>query len=85
MRFEIDRQQQEKLAVWIAEQDRRIQEDQQKSEDENVRRLSQDGAYYGAIAGAYTFSFTPTTLGTALIVSNCVTKEEINLTDYDSW
>lgn len=41
--------------------------------------------YYGAIAGAYRFSFTPTALGTVVIVSHVETGEELNLTDYDDW
>jgi hypothetical protein len=41
--------------------------------------------YYGSIAGAYTFRFTPTSLGVAVTVRNSETGDEINLSDYDSW
>ena len=40
---------------------------------------------YGAIGGVLTYSFTPTGVGCAITVTHGVTKEELNLTDYDSW
>ena len=40
--------------------------------------------YTGAIGGRFTFSFTPTSLGDVVIVSDNLKKDEINLTDYDS-
>ncbi len=39
----------------------------------------------GTIGDRYTYSFTPTGLGTIIIVTDHTTKEEINLTDFDSW
>ena len=42
-------------------------------------------AYYGAIDGAYTYSFTPTSLACVVKVRNCVTGDEIDLTDYGAW
>jgi len=36
------------------------------------------------IGGAYTYSFTPTGLGTIVVVK-CVNKNTIDLTDYDNW
>jgi len=41
--------------------------------------------YTGASGGRYTWSFTPTSLGVALVVTDEVTKQEIDLTDYESW
>jgi len=40
---------------------------------------------YGAIDGAYTFEFTPTSLGIIKHVSNSVTKERTDITDYDNF
>jgi hypothetical protein len=36
------------------------------------------------IGGAYTYEFTPTGLGTIIVVK-CVNKNTIDLTDYDNW
>ena len=41
--------------------------------------------YYGAIGGAYTYSFSPTSLGCVVKVRNSVTGDEIDLTDYSAW
>jgi hypothetical protein len=38
-----------------------------------------------ALGTQYQFSFTPTGLGDAVTVTNLITGEELNLTDYDSW
>lgn len=40
--------------------------------------------YAGAIGGAYTWCFTPTTIGVATTVQ-CSCGEKINITDYDLW
>lgn len=40
--------------------------------------------YVGAIGGALTYKFTPTTLGLTTVVE-CVCGEEINLTDFGEW
>ncbi len=39
----------------------------------------------GPIGGAYTYSFTPTTIGVMIKVTNSVTNNEIDLTNYDEW
>ncbi len=41
--------------------------------------------YYGAIGGAYEYSFVPTGIGTAVKVRNVVTGDAIDLTDYEAW
>jgi len=41
--------------------------------------------YYGAIGVGYSFTFTPTGIGMACTVTESITGESINLTDYDSW
>lgn len=38
----------------------------------------------GSIGGRWTYSFTPTSLGTAITV-HCACGKEENVTDYDSW
>lgn len=39
----------------------------------------------GAIGGRYTFHFTNTSIGTVIKVTDNCTKEEIDLSDYESW
>lgn len=38
-----------------------------------------------AIKGNLTYSFTPTTLGMILIVTEHYTNKQLNLTDYEAW
>lgn len=38
-----------------------------------------------ALGTQYTFSFTPTGLGTVAEVTNLITNETLDLTDYKSW
>lgn len=42
------------------------------------------GLYSGAIGGRYTYSFTPTSIGTAVAVS-CSCGEKLNATDFEDW
>lgn len=59
--------------------------------EEEVRKFREWSAkhdknvYTGASGGRYTFSFTPTTLGTVAHVKDCITKEELTLTNFDNW
>ena len=63
----------------------KIQEWQNKHDLEKHGESFQHGQRYtGAIGGAYTFSFTPTGLGTVFKVT-CSCGDHIDMTDYDSW
>jgi len=42
-------------------------------------------AYSGAIGGRFTYSFTPTSLGTIVKVKDGLDDTTIDLTDYESW
>jgi len=44
-----------------------------------------ESARPGPIGGRYTYSFTPTTLGTVIKVTDAITKEELDATEYESW
>lgn len=57
--------------------------DQEKKLNQWYAQLKEE--YTGAIGGRLTFCFTPTGIGTVVIVKDAVTKKEIDLTDYDSW
>ncbi len=80
--FDLSDDQNEKLEIWMKDQD-------DKALKIQIERgfLSEQWKkpYYGCSGGAYTYSFTPTTLGTIVKVINNVTKEEINLTNFDEW
>lgn len=39
----------------------------------------------GAAGGRFTYSFTPTRLGTIIVVEDVITKNKIDVTDYDEW
>lgn len=39
----------------------------------------------GASGGRFTYSFTPTTLGTVAKITDAITGETIDVTDYDLW
>lgn len=42
-------------------------------------------AYSGAIGGRITYMFTPTSLGLAVQAQDNLTKEILDLTDYEDW
>ena len=41
--------------------------------------------YTGAVGGRYTYSFTPTSLGVITKVSDAITNEVLDLTEYEGW
>jgi hypothetical protein len=41
--------------------------------------------YSGAVGGRYTFEFTPNGIGVAVRVIDFHTKQELDLTEFDSW
>ena len=41
--------------------------------------------YYGAIGGAYEYSFVPTSLGDVITVKNVASGDSIDLSDYEDW
>ena len=41
--------------------------------------------YTGAIGGQFTWGFTPTTIGTIVSITDNVSKETLDVTDYDEW
>ena len=63
-----------------------LSDDDCKRINEFIRKQDKvTGGEYGAIGGAYTYHFTPTSLGVAVVIENTVTKAELDLTDYYSW
>ena len=54
-----------------------------KKIDDWVKKLPKSEV--GAIGGRLEYSFTPTSLGVVVKVKDCITKTELDLTEYESW
>jgi hypothetical protein len=74
--FSLTNEQIEKLSVWAAEQ---VSKDTEKAAQSG--RIST----YGACGGAFTYSFTPTSLGLIVKVTNNLSGDELDLTEWDMW
>ena len=98
--FEIEAELVPKLNAWIHDIDEKVAREQVRTGTlkdrvrlpEAILRVVSDSLehgeplpYYGAIDGAYTYSFSPTSLGCVVKVRNTVTGDEIDLTDYSHW
>lgn len=92
MIFELDEEQVKKLNKFILECYEKDLEGQKA--DKNFKRdiavqMAWDSGfpYHGAIGGAFTYCFTPNSIGETKIVQFTGThyKAEIDLTDYESW
>jgi hypothetical protein len=78
--FYISDIEQEKINAWKKEQDAKVINAQKGT------RLEHSGeAYYGCSGGAYTYEFTPTSIGIVVVIRNCITNDSLDLTDYDNW
>ena len=64
-----------------AEQEKLFEEFRKKKEKERRKANKRDAA----IGGAFTFCFTPTSIGTSLEVVCNDDKSKLDLTDYDNW
>lgn len=63
----------------------KLDEEQYKKLDKWYEQQGIAERYGGAIGGALTYSFTPTSLGIVTKVTNNFNKETIDLTNYDEW
>lgn len=62
-----------------------LTEEQRKKLNEWLANRPQKKAYTGAIGGRYTYTFTPTGLGTVVKVKDAIVGDEIDLSDYEHW
>jgi len=62
----------------------KLDDNQQKKLDKWIKENIPD-KYTGAIGGRFTYSFTPTSIGMIVIVEDCITKQGIDLTDYEGF
>lgn len=70
--FTIPENQIKKLEKWMKEQD-------QKAFQIDIEH------HYGAIGGGYSYTFTPTSIGTFIEVRNVVTGEKIDVSDSENF
>lgn len=71
-RFQLDDAQIAAFEAWIGNNDQALAAEGKRM----------DG---GAIGGRFTFAFTNTSLGTVVKVTDCLTKTELDLSDYENW
>lgn len=50
-----------------------------------IKEKQKDNRSTGAIGGRFTYNFTPTTIGAVVVVIDNLTKEELDVSDYESW
>lgn len=87
-RFELSEKQEQQIAAWDKEQDALMCERQlaEGIYTGSIREMLEEGVpYYGAIGGALTFAFTPTSLGVVVKVTHGGTGAELDVTEYDLW
>lgn len=63
-----------KADEWIREQDKKV-----------ARIQGKPYPNYGSCGGAFTYKFTGTSIGVIVKLSNCITGEKIDLSDYDQF
>ena len=75
------------LNKWLTEVTEKIDEKHRREGRGDVAEhfKARGDVYAGASGGNLTFSVTPTGLGTAFKVSESITGEKIDLSDYDNW
>lgn len=85
--FEVTDEQEKKIEEWREKLKPKILDELRKELGNQFDVLTEKGElpYYGAIGGGLEYIFIPTGLGTITKVRECITKEEIDLTDYDNW
>ena len=85
--YALDDDQLQKLNGWLTNVIARIDKKNEKSPHAALaRHLEREGEVYaGVIGGNLTISFTPTGMGTVTKVTENVTGEVLDLTDYECW
>ncbi len=89
--FALSAVQRAKLKEWRREQDTKTAENQRVGREAR-KAAGEPGPfddmplpYYGAIGGVLTYKFTPTGLGTKIVVEHGGTNKEIDLSEYSAW
>jgi hypothetical protein len=83
---ELDQDQLAKLNSWLANVANKIDEKHRARFGGMVEQFKQRGeVYVGVSGGNLTYSITPTSIGTVFKVTESITGEKIDLSDYDNW
>jgi hypothetical protein len=88
--FKLSKEQLRKLNEWLIEVEQRaahFQAEEAIHKDDGTRidfSLVQL-PYYGAIGGGLKFTFIPNGIGVSCVVTEAITGESIDLTEYDEW
>ena len=88
MQFSVNKEQLETIKKWKDELDKQtVARQKETMSAADFSLLTQDGKYpySGAIGGDLTYSFTNTSLGTIITVTDKFTGEKLDVTDYDIW
>lgn len=81
MKFALNEKQVAKYRAWRQEKDAAVLAAQKIEGKRGIPLIDGDEApYYGAIGGAYTFKFTPTSIGDIVVVKHA-DGEELDLSD----
>ena len=89
MNFEVTKDQEEKIDKWLKE---KIYPKAIKKQKKQLKKRKQLPTHVhisswemGYPASSVQYIFTPTGIGTCLVVKESVTGEELDVTDYDTW
>lgn len=90
LKFELSKNQLSKLNAWLVKVEQRAAslqavEETHKSESAHVDYSMVPLPYYGAIGGGLKFTFTPNGVGVSCVVTESITGESIDLTEYEEW
>ena len=88
LKFIIEKNQEEKINLWFEKQQKiAIETQRQLMSEKEFADLTGNGmySYDGAIGGALEYKFIQTSLGLITKVSHLLTKNELDVTDYDNW
>ena len=88
MKFEITKEQQEKINKWLKEEVEPEllinQKEQYKNSPFIMSLLERGEVYTGPIGGSLTYSFSNTSVGQIIYVKH-FSGQELNLTNYSDW
>lgn len=90
-KFSLDKNQIARLEAWMQEKNEQAVAAQRANPPSGVpidllESFWEEGyPYGGAIGGNYTFSFTPTSIGVVVTVTDSHTRETIDISDYELW
>jgi hypothetical protein len=83
--FDLSKEQWVKLHEWRKASNAEIAAEQWKNPEMRMLMQDEHTPYRGAIGGALTYMFCPTSLGMVVKVRDDLAGKEIDLTDYEDW